>query len=135
MNLLDFFKGTGTWLWRTFGIIKKVVPEEYLTLAIGLAKSAAMKFVDNQARRDWAVAELMKIPGMRESVARLLVELAIQHLKEDVLASNNFVKVAGAGGGGGVSQGLLGRSDEIAPVDHIDSQMLADIARRQTHTA
>ncbi len=85
MNFLDFLRGIGHFVARTFGIIRKIVPEEWLVKAIGLAQQAADKFVDNAAKRQWVVGELMKIPGMSESTARLLVELAVKHLKADVI--------------------------------------------------
>lgn len=85
MHFLDFLKNIGHYLGRTFGIIKKIVPEQILERAIVLAKEAAFKYTENALRREWVVEELMKIPGMNESRARLLVELAVQHLKEDVI--------------------------------------------------
>lgn len=85
MNIKDFFVGIGHLLARTFGIIKRVVPEPILAAAIRVVKEAAEKFVDNAARREWAVEELMKLVGVSESVARFAVELAVQHLKADVL--------------------------------------------------
>ena len=85
MNIVDFFKGIGHFLGRTFGIIRKIVPEELLQQAIVLAREASVKFAENALRREWVLEQLMKLPGMRESTARLLVELAVQHLKADVI--------------------------------------------------
>ena len=84
MNIMQFFSGIGRFLGRTFGILRKIVPEDWLAVAIALAKQAAVQFVDNDARRFWVIGELNKrIPGMTESTARLLVELAVKHLKAD----------------------------------------------------
>lgn len=85
MNIVDFFKGIGHLLARAFGIIKKIVPEEQLTHAIELAKQAAERFVDTAQRREWVVNELMAVFHVSESVARLICELAVQHLKADVI--------------------------------------------------
>lgn len=85
MNISDFFRNIGHFLGRTFGIIKKIVPEALLVKAIGLCQQAAIKFTDNTLRRNWVIADLMKVPGMNESRARFLVELAVQHLKADVI--------------------------------------------------
>lgn len=96
MNLKEFFTHIGHFVARTFGIVRKIVPEELLVKAIGLAKQAADKFVDNDARRNWVIAELRKL-GVSESLARLVVELAVQHLKADVIdkaAGKAVVEVA-----------------------------------------
>lgn len=83
MDIIGFFKGIGHALARTFGILRKLVPEDWLERAIELAKAAAVQIGENDARREWVIAELMKIPGMTDSTARLLVELAVKHLKAD----------------------------------------------------
>ena len=96
MNLKEFFTHIGHFVARTFGIVRKIVPEELLVKAIGLVKQAADKFVDNDARRNWVIAELRKL-GVSESLARLVVELAVQHLKADVIdkaAGKAVVEVA-----------------------------------------
>ena len=85
MGFIDFLKGVGRVLGRTLGIIKKIVPEQQLEHAIELAREAATKFVDNEARRAWLIAQLRQKFPIGESIARLLVELAVQHLKADVI--------------------------------------------------
>lgn len=84
MNVLSFFKNLGHFVSRTFGIIRKIVPEDQLVQAIALAKEAATKYADNPTRRAWVIAQLIS-RGIPESIARLLVELAVQHLKADVI--------------------------------------------------
>lgn len=84
MNFASFFAGIGRFLGRTFGIIRKVVPEDWLEQAIALARAAALSAMTNDEKREWVIAELDKrIPGISESTARLLVELAVKHLKAD----------------------------------------------------
>lgn len=58
--------------------------DDLFDLALSLVARAAIKFPDNEARREWSVAELTKrhIP---ESIARLAVEAAVQAYKEKVL--------------------------------------------------
>lgn len=85
MSFMDFLKSVGHIFQNIFTIIKKVVPEPVLELAIAKAQEAATKFVDNADRRAWAIGELMKVPGVSESVARLAVELAVQHIKADAI--------------------------------------------------
>jgi hypothetical protein len=85
MNIVDFFKGIGHLLARVFGLIKKLVPEDQLAKAIELARQAAEQFVDTAQRREWVVAALMAAFHIPESIARLITELAVQHLKADVI--------------------------------------------------
>jgi hypothetical protein len=85
MNIVQFFKGIGHFLGRTFGILRKIVPEELLVQGIRLAQQAAKEQIDNTARREWVVRELMKLPMVSESTARLVTELAVAHLKADVI--------------------------------------------------
>jgi hypothetical protein len=82
MFLVDFFKGIGHLLANAFAIVKKVVPEEQLALGIVLVKQAALKFVDNAERRAWVINQLQSRFHIPESIARLIVELALQHVKQ-----------------------------------------------------
>lgn len=84
-NIVKLFKGIGRKLAQTFGIIKKVVPEEILVHGIELAAEATTRFVDNAARRAWVIAQLQATFHISEGIARLVVELAVQHLKADVV--------------------------------------------------
>lgn len=85
MSFMDFLHSVGHLFQNIFSIIKKVVPEQILELAIEKARVAADQFVDNSQRREWVIAELLHVPGVSESVARLAVELAVQHLKADAI--------------------------------------------------
>ena len=85
MNVFTFFKGIGRRVVKVFTIIRKVVPDELLAKGIQAAELAAEQFVDNAARREWVVSELVKVPGVSEHVARLVTELAVSHLKADVI--------------------------------------------------
>lgn len=50
-------------------------------LALAAVKQAAEIYVNNDNRREWAVKKLMET-GMKESQARLVVELAVSELKD-----------------------------------------------------
>ena len=48
--------------------------------ALDLVKTAATKFATNDQRRSWVISALVAA-GVKESVARLAVEIAVQLLK------------------------------------------------------
>ena len=83
MNIIGFFKKVGSLLKKALGIIKELVPEETLALALVWVRVAATKYVDNAQRREWVVGILVakKIP---EAIARLAVEIAVQLYKKEV---------------------------------------------------
>ena len=84
MSILDFFRNVGRALKVVFGLVKKIVPEEQLVKGIELVRMAAVQFVDNHDRREWVVKQLLSLfPFLRESVARLIVELAVQAVKAE----------------------------------------------------
>ena len=83
MNIKDFFKGIGRALKAVFSLVKKIVPEAHLLAGIELVRQAAVTFTDNAARRDWVVQQLQQRLPIPESVARLIVELAVQHVKAE----------------------------------------------------
>jgi hypothetical protein len=83
---INFLKNIGKFLTKTFKLIKKIVPDDQFAKAIDIATEAGKKFVDNAERREWAVKELMHFfPMISESVARFIVELAVQHIKSDAI--------------------------------------------------
>jgi hypothetical protein len=81
----QFFAKIGPYVGTALGIASHVIGEEHMAMAINLARDAAERFAGTQldARREFVIAGLMQIPGMSESVARLLVEFAVQHLKAE----------------------------------------------------
>lgn len=85
MNLKAFFKQFGHLFLKTFQIIKRIVPDEQLVEGIRIVKEASERFVENEARRAWAIAQLRSKLPISESVARLIVELAVQHIKDDLI--------------------------------------------------
>lgn len=85
MNIVDFFKGIGHLLARAFGLIRRLVPEEQLRRGIELVREAADKFADNADRRAWVSLELQTVFHLPESVANLIVEIALQHVKADLI--------------------------------------------------
>lgn len=94
MNIVDFFRGIGHALAAAFGVVKKLVPEDAMISGLELVKEAALKFTNNEKRREWVVKALQKRFPLSESVARLIVELAVAQLKHGVLAGVD--KIEGA---------------------------------------
>ena len=66
---------------KVFKLVKREVTEEHLDTAVAVVTQAQVLFVDNAARREWAVEQLMKRFGIPESLARLIVELAVRFVK------------------------------------------------------
>lgn len=92
MGFLDFFKGLGSRLASVFKFVQKVVPDEQLDKAIDLVAEAGKKFIDNDKRREWAVRQLMSAFPIPESIARLIIELAVTHTKHGIDAAGQAVK-------------------------------------------
>lgn len=82
MNVKEFLVGIGHGLASAFRLVKKIIPEEQLLAGIELAAAAATKFTDNPPRRAWVIAQLQARFHIPESIARLIVELAVSHLKD-----------------------------------------------------
>lgn len=74
-----FFKKIGSFL-TGLG-----VSDELVKLAYGAVKIAEERFIDNAAKREFAVAFLVG-KGIPESLARLAVELAVRLLKKEIAA-------------------------------------------------
>lgn len=82
MGLKSILKAIGHFAQRAFGIAKeRGLTDQVLNLAIGLVNQAKSDFTDNDKRREWAVSGLVAA-GVRESVARLAIELAVQASKK-----------------------------------------------------
>lgn len=74
----------GSKLWSLLKHLDAIVPDEQIDAAIDLVAKAAVKFVDNAARREWVVARLMERFPIPESLARFLVEIAVQNAKKEL---------------------------------------------------
>ena len=82
MGLKSILKAIGRFAQRAFGIVKqRGLSDELLNTALDLVTKAKTEINDNSARREWAVAALMGA-GVKESIARLAIELAVQGLKK-----------------------------------------------------
>ena len=79
-NPWSWLIGFGKGITFALGFIKAQFNEEEIHHAAGLVKLAEAKFIDNSERREWVVGLLMK--RLPESLARLLVELALQFVKK-----------------------------------------------------
>lgn len=83
MNLSAFFSGLGKKLVLVSKFILKRIPDTHIDVAVGIIKTAAVKFIDNAARREWAVDQLVSELGVSESLARWLVETAVLQVKAE----------------------------------------------------
>lgn len=62
-----------------------LLSQDHAEAALGLVKAAAtFAALDNDGKREWAVAELVKQTNLPESLARLLVEVVVQIVKSQV---------------------------------------------------
>lgn len=84
MGVLSFFKSLGSKLKSVLAVVHRIVPDEQLDAAIDFATEAGKKFVDNAERRDFVIMKLKNRFGVPEFIARLLVELAVTHLKHEI---------------------------------------------------
>ena len=62
--------------------ILRFVKDDQLEQAIDIVKEAGATFIDNAARREWAVIQIMQRFGVPERIARWLVETAVIELHE-----------------------------------------------------
>ena len=83
MSLKSFFKALGKSFAKAGKFILSRVTDDQLVQAMVFVREAADKFVDNAARREWAVTQLMIKFHLPESLARWLVETAIQQIKAE----------------------------------------------------
>lgn len=84
MNIKDFFKKIGHGFLSIYHAVEKVIPEEYLVLGVPLVKEAAIKFAENSNRREWVVHELVTRVHLPESIARIIVEVALHRVKDEI---------------------------------------------------
>jgi hypothetical protein len=82
-KIKDFFVGLGHLLAKALHLVHDLVPEEQLARGVELAKEAADKFIDNADRRAYVIEKLVAQFGIPESIARLIVELAVRLLKKE----------------------------------------------------
>lgn len=81
MNLLGLFKVLGRWAVRAFGIARQHgLNDDLVEQALELVTKADSQFSDNHVRREWVVAALIAA-GVKESIARFAVEVAVQLFK------------------------------------------------------
>lgn len=66
--------------WRN---IRTVITPNRLSMTIDLVKAAANMMISDREKRDLVMKELMKIPGVNENIARLLIEMAVKYVKEN----------------------------------------------------
>lgn len=81
MGVVDFLKTFGSKFKSLFKVIHKIIPDEQLDAAIDYATDAGKKYVDDESRRNFVIMRLKNRFGVPEYIARLLVELAVTHLK------------------------------------------------------
>lgn len=78
MNIIDVFKKLGGLIKRAFAVAESNgLTDAHVDSAVVLVKQAAAQFADNDTRREWVVSALVAA-GLKESLARIAVELAVQ---------------------------------------------------------
>jgi hypothetical protein len=82
VDILKFFKKIGSSLAKAFNVLVKFVSDADIDEAVDVVQEAAGKFLDNAARREWAVAQVMQRLGVPERIARWIVETAVIEAKE-----------------------------------------------------
>lgn len=81
MGLGGFFKKLGSFGVRVFKVAQaNGLTDDLVKRTVGLVSSAQAQFASNETRREWVVSGLVA-GGVKENVARLAVELAVQALK------------------------------------------------------
>lgn len=81
MSLKSTLGKIGKFALKVFSTAQEAgLTDELLVKASGLVTAAKAEFEDNTKRREWAVAAL-KAGGVKESIARLAIELALQSIK------------------------------------------------------
>lgn len=83
MGFFGFLRRVGRTFRTAVALIYQHIDPDDLDHAIDLVRGAAIRFVDNAERREWVVRRLME-RGFPESLARLLVELAVRTLKDEL---------------------------------------------------
>ncbi len=80
-NILDLFKTIGKAFASVGKFVVRFVSDAQLDIAIAIVKDAAVKFLDNEQRRAFAVAEVQARLSLPENRARWLVETAVLAVK------------------------------------------------------
>ncbi len=81
MSFFAFLKSLGRFFKRAFQVAEsRGLTDDLIARALTLVKDAQVRFADNTQRREWVIAALMAA-GVKESIARLAVELAVQVFK------------------------------------------------------
>ena len=81
--MLTFFARLGNWLKKALSVVREIVGDDVIKMALDWARVAAEKELDNAGRREFVVKMLMA-RSIPESVARLATELAVQLLKKEL---------------------------------------------------
>lgn len=82
MNLGSIFRWLGKVAKKAFGYAQAAGLDDVLiNRALGLVREAAGSDLDNAGKREWVVKALVAL-GVKESIARLAVELAFQIFKK-----------------------------------------------------
>ena len=83
MTLKEFFASLGKGFVSVGKYLIKRTTDDQLTFAVVVVRQAALRFIENNARREWAVRKLMEKLPISESLARWLIETAVQHVKAE----------------------------------------------------
>lgn len=84
MGFKSFFSGFGKLIKKAFGYAKSLgLTDDLVQLALKHVRIANDRFVDNEMKREWVVERLVAA-GIKESIARLAVELAYRVYRKEV---------------------------------------------------
>jgi hypothetical protein len=113
--IVDLIKRAGHVSVLTMSVIHRVASPELIAYAVTLVGKAAEQFALTHLaqRREFVIAELMKLPGMSESTARLLVEIGVQHMKAET--DEDIAHLAQVAAGRAVSSEGFTRVGETFP--------------------
>lgn len=84
MGLFSFFGKIKSFVERAIGVVKRFVPEELQAAAVEYVRQAESNLLDNAARREWVVKQIIARFHVPESIARLVVELAVNIVKKEL---------------------------------------------------
>jgi len=84
MGIMNFFRKVKDFNDRAVAGVRAHVPDHVITAGVGLVRRAEETLVDNNGKREWVVRMLMQ-NGVKEHVARLVVEIAVMLIKKNLV--------------------------------------------------
>ncbi len=91
-KLGSFFKKLGGGMKKLFSLVATLATDQQISVAMGIVQQFAGQQIDNARRREAAVARVQSKLKVPESLARWLVETAVQALKKQANAELNKIE-------------------------------------------